>query len=253
MLRILAVGDAFTSAEGVDTDQAWPRLLEADLAARLSDRWVEVLNFAITGYGPNQYAAVVETFAPIYEPDLILVGFFVNEYQDVLWGDAEFRSSIGFDLPSQDSWYGIASLSHLRRFVRLRVTEPVLELLRRRPSSRGYFLGNFAALERDRPDLWEAGRELVADRLEKIQVVAEEVGARVVLVMIPAPVQVCGPDQLAYYPRQVDLTDSARFDVEQPQRFTRALADTLGLGYYDLRHALHSPTGNCPYQAHNMH
>ena len=32
------------------------------------DRPVEVLNFAVTGYGPNQHAAIVEHFAPITGP-----------------------------------------------------------------------------------------------------------------------------------------------------------------------------------------
>jgi peptidoglycan/LPS O-acetylase OafA/YrhL len=192
--RILTVGDAFTSAEGVDTDQAWPRLLEAELASRLPDRRVEVLNFAITGYGPNQYAAVVEMFAPIYQPDLILIGFFVNEYQDVLWSDEDFRHSIGFDLPPQDGWYAIASLSNLRQFVDLWLAEPVIELLRNKPSPHGYFLGNFLALERNRPDLQDTGRQLVAERIEQIKSVADEAGAKVAIAMIPAPV--CRLDRL---------------------------------------------------------
>ena len=55
-LRVLVTGDAFSSAEGVDTDLAWPRLLEGMLAESLG-RPVEVLNLSITGYGPEQYAA----------------------------------------------------------------------------------------------------------------------------------------------------------------------------------------------------
>lgn len=252
-LRVLVVGDAFTSAEGVDTDQAWPRLLEADLAARLPERKVEVLNFAITGYGPNQYAAVVETFVPLYQPDLILIGFFVNDYLDVQWSDQEFRDSIGFGLPAQDGWYAVGTLSHLRQYARLRVVDPLVELLRRRPRSYGYFLGHFAFLERDRADLWETGRELVAERLAQIAILADEAGARVILAMIPAPVQVCGPDQLAYYPRYVDLDDATRFDTKQPQRLTKELADDLGLVYYDLRPPLLSTSEACPYQPRNIH
>ena len=45
-LRIMTTGDAFTSAEGVDTPKAWPRLLEGALARRLGGRLVEVENFA---------------------------------------------------------------------------------------------------------------------------------------------------------------------------------------------------------------
>jgi hypothetical protein len=252
-LRVMTVGDAFTSAEGVDTPLAWPRLLESELASHLPDREVEVLNLAITGYGPNQYASVIEAYAPLYQPDLILVGFFVNDYQDTLLSDDEFRQSIGFDLPAQDGWYSVVRLDHLHHFVRLHILEPVFELLRGQPRPYGYFLGNFAALERDNTDVTVTGRQSAAARLAEIKTVADAVQADVVIAMIPAPVQVCGPEELAYYPRHIDLVDAQRFDLEQPQRLTEELAADLGLGYYDLRPALQSETEGCPYQEHNMH
>ncbi|MFC1975640.1 acyltransferase family protein [Chloroflexota bacterium] len=252
-LRIMTTGDAFTSAEGVDTDQAWPRLLETELASKFPGNQVEVLNFAITGYGPNQYAAVIEQFAPIYQPDLIIVGFFVNEYQDVLRSNADFQQSIGFHRPAQDGLYSIASLSHLRRLVRLQWAEPLAELLRNKPRDHGYFLGNFLTLERNQPSFQGPGRQMVVDRFQQIKEVADSIDAEVIIAMIPAPVQVCGPGQLAYYPRQVDLTDSTQFDLEQPQRLTQKLATSLKIGYYDLRPVLRSVAESCPYQPHNMH
>lgn len=97
-LRVLTIGDAFTSAEGVDTDKAWPRRLEGRLRQHLRRDDVEVLNFGITGYGPNQYAAVVRRYAPVYRPDLIVVGMFVNDFEDVLITDEDFRRSIGFEI-----------------------------------------------------------------------------------------------------------------------------------------------------------
>ena len=249
-LRILTVGDAFTSAEGVDTDQAWPRLLEADLAARLADREVQVLNFAITGYGPNQYEAVIAEYVPVYQPDLIVIGFYVNEYRDVLVSDDSFRASIGFDLPPQNSLRSILSLSHLKRFISLQIYEPLSELWNNAPRSHGYSLGQFASLERSQENLDE-GRQRVAERLEQIRRVAD--GIPVILLMIPAPVQVCEPKDLSYYPRHVDLNDTATYDLELPQRITSELADTLGFGYYDLRPALRSENGICAYQPNNMH
>jgi peptidoglycan/LPS O-acetylase OafA/YrhL len=250
-LRILTTGDAFTSAEGVDTGQAWPRLLEDSLARR-TGRPVEVLNFAITGYGPNQYAAVIRSYAPIYKPDLIIVEMFVNDYQDVLISDEQFYQSIGFALPSQSSLYSIARLEHLRRLIRLQVVEPALELTLGKPRPQGYFLGNFAALEHNRTET-EAGRQKVGERLAEIKAAADQIDAQIVILMVPAPVQVCGRDQLTYYPRHVDLADAARFDLDLPQRMTKEIADSLSFGYYDLRPVLQAlPTG-CPYQAYNMH
>jgi peptidoglycan/LPS O-acetylase OafA/YrhL len=251
--RILTTGDAFTSAEGVDTAQAWPRLLEAELGAVAPGRKVEVLNFAITGYGPNQYATIIKEYAPTYRPDLIIVGFYVNEYQDVLWSAEEFRQSIGFGLPAQDGLYSIIRLSHLQQWIRLQVREPMVELLRGKPRPHGYFLGGFQALERGEAESDKMGIRLVTERLQEIKEVADTIGARVILLMIPAPAQVCGPDRLAYYPRHVDLTDAGRFDLEKPQRLTREIAGSLGLGYYDLRPALGSQGNACPYQPRNMH
>jgi lysophospholipase L1-like esterase len=251
-IRILTTGDAFTSAEGVDTNLAWPHLLENNLAAQLPDNQVEVLNFAITGYGPNQYTAVVETFAPVYQPDLIIIGFFVNDYGDVLISNEEFQQSIGFGLPAPNSFHITSRLMHLRHFVDIRLFEPLTHALRGEPDPYGYFLGYFITLERNRPEFEVTGRDLVTDRLKKIKTVADQQGAQVVIVMIPAPVQVCESSELAYYPSNVDLTDSTRYDLDLPQRLTHELAEALEIEYYDLRPILQS-IEQCPYQPRNSH
>jgi len=250
--RILATGDAFTSAEGVDTDRAWPRLLEEILQQSWPGK-VEVLNFAVTGYGPNQYARIVREFAPAYRPDLILIELFVNDFQDVLTTDAEFARSIGFDLPPQGSLGGILRLEHLQRYVRLHINEPLRELATDKPRPHGYFLGNFAFLEGARQDFKTAGREGVAGRLEDIRNIAGRVGARVAVIMVPAPVQVCGRGELAYFPRHINLGDAARFDLDLPQRMTGQICKELGLPWYDLRAAFKAAGAACPYQQHNMH
>ncbi|MGA2531533.1 MAG: acyltransferase family protein [Candidatus Aminicenantales bacterium] len=253
VIRVMTVGDAFTSAEGVNTDQAWPRLLEADLAQGLPGQRVEVLNFGITGFGPIQYALVFEKYAPVYRPDLLIIGFFVNEYEDVSMNVEKFRDSIGFDLPSQDSWRSIAQFAQLRSFIKLELRQPLMELVVGKPRDHGYFLGNFSALEKGRTDINVIGRQRVAEHLERIKAVADRIGAKVLIAMIPASVQVCGPAQLAYYPKPVDLTDSERFDMEQPQRMTRGIASSLGIAYHDLRAVLKSVAGGCAYHPKNMH
>jgi peptidoglycan/LPS O-acetylase OafA/YrhL/lysophospholipase L1-like esterase len=251
--RILTVGDAFTSAEGVDTNDAWPRLLEKELAGRLGDRSVQVLNFAITGYGPNQYAAVVEHFAPQYQPDVIIVSFFVNDFEDALISNDEFRGAIGFGRPAADGALAYATLAQLRQWVRLHVAEPLYARLSGRPAPHGYFLGQFATLERDQGGVAVAAAEKrVRARLAEIADTARRVGAALLIVMVPAPVQVCEPQQLAYFPRQLDLRDNRRFDLEQPQRMLSAIAADLKLSVYDLRPALRA-VPECAYQANNLH
>ncbi len=251
--RILTVGDAFTSAEGVDTNGAWPRVLESKLAALHPNQPVEVLNFAITGYGPNQYAAVVRHFAPKYRPDLILVGFFVNEYEDVLRSDDWFRRSIGFGRRAPDGWFSLFTAANTRSWLGLQAHRMRDEFLRGIPDEHGYFLGNFKALERRKATEPDPARALVSERVGEIWATADDIGARVVLVLIPAPVQVCQPDDLAYFPQHVDLSDAECFDLERPQRITREIAESWGITCYDLRPVLRAVTEGCPYQRHNMH
>jgi peptidoglycan/LPS O-acetylase OafA/YrhL len=250
--RILVTGDAFSSAEGVDTDSSWARRLERGLAGRpgAPSRRVEVMDFAITGYGPNQYAAVVRRFAPLYRPDLVLVEFYVNEYQDVMQSDSSFRASIGFARPSPDRLGSILRLQNLAALLRTGVRDPLLARLRRRPDPQGWFLGGFATLERGKPGQ-DPARRAVTARLEEIREAARRIQARVLIVLVPAPVQVCGPRDLAYYPGGTDLSDTTRFDLDLPQRTTRAIADSLGLACLDLRPALRAASR--PYQPHNIH
>ncbi len=254
MLRVLVTGDAFSSAEGVDTDRAWPRLLEAALRERGGDRVVEVLNFAITGYGPMQEAAVVREYAPRFRPDVVLVQMFVNDFDDARTSAREFRDAIGFDRPDPRSRWSILALPHLRDLVEAELLQPLHAFVSGMPARRGYHLANLVALERDRPEL-EDGRRVTADRLRDMAAATAAVGARLVVLLVPAPGQVCGPDDLDYWPRGVDAGAATRFDLERPQRWTAELAAAVGAEYHDLRGVLGDAVraGACPYQRHNMH
>ncbi len=249
-IRIMTFGDAFTSAEGVDTNQAWPRLLEEILAARFPNHTVEVMNFAITGYGPNQYVEVAKTYVPKYHPDIVIVGFYVNDYLDVLQRNADFQSQIGFGKPSATSWYATLRLSHTRHFLHKRFDE-MLNLIREKPDLGGYYSGAEFLL-RQQKDSDVAGEKGVAERFAEMQKVTNDAGARMVVFMIPVPVQVCDPDDLAYYPKGYDLSDETMFDLDRPQQRTQKITNNLKIETYDLREPLQSAV-ECPYYRNNLH
>jgi hypothetical protein len=220
--RILVTGDAFTSAEGVDTNQAWPRLLQTGLGNN-----VEVLNFAITGYGPNQYAEVVDKFTPIYKPDLIIVELFVNDFFDAQTSDQKFQEYIGFNQPDQNGLYSIIRLEHLRRFFRINFAEPSGELILNKPNATGYFLGNFASFEKDQVEQIVLGSQQINEKLRQIQNVAEHNKSKLMLIMVPASIQVCQPSQLDYFPKNIDFGNKSIYDSELPQRAFIQIADGL--------------------------
>lgn len=71
--RILVLGDSFMFGQGVRMDETLPRRLAAMLPG------VEVINTGTPGYDLGQYYLLYEDRAYRYQPDLVLVGFFIND------------------------------------------------------------------------------------------------------------------------------------------------------------------------------
>ncbi len=253
VFRVLTTGDAFTSGEGVDPDQAWPQLLELRLLDSRNGQPVEVLNFGITGYGPDQMVRVIEAYAPIYQPDLILVEFFVNEFDDILVTDGEFRNAIGFSLPAQDGLSALLALTHLRQFVATKVIQPLSSLISGRPTPQAYFYAGLPWLEIEHSPT-ETAQTAVEERLRRMRAAADSVGADIILVVVPAAAQVCSADNDPGWPRGIDLTDTSRYDLNQPQRRLEQVALRTGIPSLDLRASLTPAAGEeCPYQPYNLH
>jgi lysophospholipase L1-like esterase len=78
-LRILALGDSQTFGIGVGEGASWPAVLAQELARGGERRRVEVMNCAVAGYDAEQELASLETRWLEYEPDLVLLGYFVND------------------------------------------------------------------------------------------------------------------------------------------------------------------------------
>ncbi len=249
-LRVFVLGDAVSSS-GVDTEKAWPQLLGRDL--RRTHRDAEVENFAISGYGPNEEASVARSYAPRYRPDVILVQVQPDDVQDVLTDRSQLREEIGLDGAQPDSGLrSILSLDYSRELVASKLIKPMSGLLRGRPSTEGYFSGQFVYLERGH-DAWdqEAVRRS-AERYREIAAAAKKVGAQTILVFFPAPAQVCPPDRLAYYPKYVSLSDGTRYDVGLPDWRARRIAAAAHVKLWDLTADL-SARFPCAYSRHTRY
>jgi peptidoglycan/LPS O-acetylase OafA/YrhL len=245
--RVLVTGDAFTSGEGVGTDAAWPALLQRDLA-RSGRRNIQVLNFAITGYGPDQELRVLRAEVPVFRPDVVILESFVNAFEKLGQDDDDIRRSIGFGNPPGNGIAATLRLYHLRAFALDVVALPLVERITGRPSVEDAGLADASAFRRDDPA--EPG-EAAAYRahLAAARDTARAAGAAFVLVMIPSRSQVCAARD---FPRGafLDLGDPA-YDRERPQREAAAAARALGIRFLDLRPALAGIP--CGYQRGNMH
>lgn len=71
--RILVVGDSFVEAYQVAMESAFPRLLESRLRASEVD--ADVVALGRSGWGPAEYRAAAEEWAPRLAPDLVVAIF----------------------------------------------------------------------------------------------------------------------------------------------------------------------------------
>jgi hypothetical protein len=74
--RIAVMGDSFTYGNGIAADERFSTLLQRDLGEGF-----EVLNFGLPGFNTPEVAALLRQQVRGYEPDFILVQWFVNDVE----------------------------------------------------------------------------------------------------------------------------------------------------------------------------
>lgn len=77
--RIAIVGDSVTFGWGVAVEEAYPNQLERLLAP---EGTFEVMNMGVGGYNSLQQVAVVRSHALNYDPDLLVVGYVLNDNKE---------------------------------------------------------------------------------------------------------------------------------------------------------------------------
>lgn len=78
--RILVLGDSVTFGHGSVYEHSYPYLLEQRLRAWRSDVDWQVWNAAVPGYNTSQELAQLLDEGPRFRPDLVIVGFFENDF-----------------------------------------------------------------------------------------------------------------------------------------------------------------------------
>ena len=77
-LRIAAFGDSFTHCDDVSNANAWPTLVDQELAH------AEVLNFGVPAFGPDQAWLRYRDLGRKFRPDVVLIGMMSENVQRVI-------------------------------------------------------------------------------------------------------------------------------------------------------------------------
>ena len=78
-IRVLALGDSFTFAQGVRFEDLYVQQLERKLRERYSPHPVQVINAGVAGYNTRHELIYLLAEGLRFEPDLVTVGFYWND------------------------------------------------------------------------------------------------------------------------------------------------------------------------------
>lgn len=170
--RVLVIGDSFVFGVGVELENSLPKALERQLNALPGYPQVQVFNAGVPGYSPFQELHTLRRIAPVLEPDLVVLVFFVG---DDWFGNAPRRPPEevrrGFK-----GWLQVHS-ALFRSFDRL-----VLARLKARQQ--------YDIHRRAPPGDFVVRMQHVLELLEAIRSAAKEVGAALLVVLNPRFTQI---------------------------------------------------------------
>jgi hypothetical protein len=114
--RVLSLGDSFAWGASVEFEDAYPQRLERGLLRRRHETW-EVVNLALPGMNTVDEAAQLAGQGLEYSPDVVLVGYVLNDSEDS--EAAEARRAADWSQPKDTS--GLLDHSALVRLLRGRL------------------------------------------------------------------------------------------------------------------------------------
>ena len=233
--RVLMVGDSFTLGYTVAEDATIPALLEERL--RAEGRAVEVINAGTEGWSTDQEVLWLDGEGRRYRPDVVVLQMYEN---DVFWNGQDHylrypkprlgRGAALADMPAnlvdpgRGTW--LARHSALASLLAAAVAPPAMPLL---PGAPGLPAEWGLRVLESAPGVAETGLAL-----EAFAALAQEIGARPVVLIVPDKAQVDPASRAA----MARLIDDRRYDPERPFATMARLANEAGLPVVDPRAAL---------------
>ena len=242
VFRILVLGDSFTVGANVRQEEAYPQVLER-LLNQIALRPVEVVNTAVGGWDPFQYAQYYEHYARIFHPDLVYVGFFVGNdtYSQAERVEQRPTAVLGRRVSREAAvsrgttvrvW--LTEHSHLARLLLLR--GPKQEFTHTRKTC-DQFSEDYLAIQSSRmpnhlkraPER-EAAVQSSIRQIRRIQRMAQEDSSRLVVALLPDENQVNPALQKLLVP----VSQRDQYDFRMPQAMLAEMLGEMGIPTIDL-------------------
>jgi len=195
--RLLFLGDSVTFGFGVaEVDEVFPSRVGRSLEEALGKN-VEVVNAGVGGYSPWQELAFLEREGLRYAPDLVVIGFVLNDVTEKLalvrYGGSERGWQLARTARSRlDHWLSRSALATAAResFAVLRFGRDV------RLGAQAAEMGAVRRLVTD-PASFERAWRITLDNVRRIVLSARERGIPSLLVIFPYAFQLEAPGELS--------------------------------------------------------
>lgn len=239
VFRILVLGDSFTAGSNVRQEEAYPKALERRLKNTFGPQ-IQVVNTGTGGWEPFQYAQYFEHYGYQFEPDLILVGFFVgNDAFDNQTRAEQLDTAIEGHIVSRDAAADpsikqkvfLYNHSHIARLLLNRGPVASKSFVRKQCDdfSEQYLLIQKSRLPNHLRDSSEQ-REKAQNALNQIGRIKDRAGTvPVVVALLPDENQINKQLQ----DRLIDRKDIAKYDFNMPQSMLVEMFRGIGLPVID--------------------
>jgi len=122
--RVLSLGDSFAWGASIEYDDTYAQRVARALNRRPGERW-EVVQLAIPGMGTVEQAAQLEEEGLAYEPDVVVLGFVLNDSEDENAAERRREKDWVADEQARRGRKGLLDRSALYRLVRGRLKATV--------------------------------------------------------------------------------------------------------------------------------
>lgn len=206
VFRIVGLGDSQTVSCGfTDISNAYLKILENNLNLIESSPWkYEILNMGVPNYAPHNYLAMLKKHGIKYDPDLVMVGFFIGNDIQMAPQDRKYIIFDGALLSKQAM--NLDELSefelkvwkwfHERKIYRViqrakyaRIWTADGDTTGRKLNRLSIFLKDNARTQSDKIEIEKAWSD-VQTSLSQIRTMALQINARLLIVLIPEEYQV---------------------------------------------------------------
>jgi lysophospholipase L1-like esterase len=243
--RVMVLGDSFTVGANVEAHEAYAKQLE-DILSSESDGEVEVINTGVGGWSAHQYAQYYEYYGRAFDPDLVIVGFFVGN-------DTYVDRFSGEDMPTATRGRRIRPAAAKKKMTQVKVFLYEYSNIARLAMNIGVatnedfsrercdqFTNAYLSIQNDRmpnhrlrtPATDELAKSNIAE-LMRIKAMTDADGDRLLVVIIPDENQL----NPALQQRLIRPEDMQQYDFALPQSMLVSLLEEQGVDALDLQPA----------------